>query len=65
MEFDIGGLSVFVAIPVNRDFAETPGGIPVAVCSNGIHTDFVLPVKTAVIGTIREAFEGGNIKIVK
>jgi uncharacterized protein (TIGR02117 family) len=36
-------------IPVNRGFAETPSGISVAVCSNGIHTDFVLPVKTAVI----------------
>jgi uncharacterized protein (TIGR02117 family) len=34
------------AIPINRDFAETPGGVPIAVCSNGVHTDFVLPVKT-------------------
>jgi uncharacterized protein (TIGR02117 family) len=36
-------------IPTNRDFAETPGGIPVAVCSNGVHTDFVLPVRNEVI----------------
>jgi uncharacterized protein (TIGR02117 family) len=36
-------------IPVNRGFVETPGGIPVAVCSNGVHTDFVLPVRTEVI----------------
>ncbi|WP_395022295.1 TIGR02117 family protein [Dongia sp.] len=36
-------------IPVNRDFTETPGGVPIAVCSNGVHTDFVLPVKTAEV----------------
>jgi len=33
-------------IPVNTGFVPTAGGIPVAVCSNGVHTDFVLPVKT-------------------
>ena len=37
---------VLGAIPVNNAFTPTPGGIPVAVCSNGVHTDFVLPVKT-------------------
>jgi uncharacterized protein (TIGR02117 family) len=36
-------------IPANRNFAETPGGIPIAVCSNGVHTDFVLPVKSEVV----------------
>jgi len=40
---------VLGAIPANRDFAETPGGVPIAVCSNGIHTDFVLPVKTEAV----------------
>jgi uncharacterized protein (TIGR02117 family) len=34
------------AIPVHRDFQPTPNGVAVAVCSNGVHTDFVLPVKT-------------------
>jgi uncharacterized protein (TIGR02117 family) len=47
----ICGLYVFTAlilgsIPVNRDFAATPGGTEIFVCSNGVHTDFVLPVKT-------------------
>jgi len=37
------------AFPVNRDFQPTPGGIEVFVCSNGVHTDFVLPVKTAEV----------------
>jgi len=37
------------AIPSNRDFVVTPGGIPIAVCSNGVHTDFVLPVKTETV----------------
>ena len=46
-------LSLYVAaalvlglVPINRDFTETSGGIPIAVCSNGVHTDFILPVKT-------------------
>jgi uncharacterized protein (TIGR02117 family) len=34
------------AIPVNREFQPTSNGVEVAVCSNGVHTDFVLPVKT-------------------
>jgi uncharacterized protein (TIGR02117 family) len=33
-------------IKVNRDFAEAPGGIPIYVCSNGVHTDVCLPVNT-------------------
>ena len=40
---------VIGAIPVNRDFAETPGGVRVAVCSNGVHTDFVLPVQSEAV----------------
>jgi uncharacterized protein (TIGR02117 family) len=40
---------IFGFVPVNRDFIETPSGIPIAVCSNGVHTDFVLPVKTAEV----------------
>src|SRR4051812_28426404 len=34
------------AIPVNRDFQPAPDGTEIAVCNNGVHTDFVLPVKT-------------------
>jgi len=34
------------AWPINRDFQPTPGGVEVFVCSNGVHTDFVLPVRT-------------------
>jgi uncharacterized protein (TIGR02117 family) len=37
------------AIPINRDFQAATDGIPIAVCSNGVHTDFVLPVKTAEV----------------
>jgi uncharacterized protein (TIGR02117 family) len=37
------------ALPVNRDFTETSGGVPVAVCSNGVHTDFVLPVRSEAV----------------
>ena len=36
-------------VVVNGTFTETGGGIPIAVCSNGVHTDFVLPVKTDVV----------------
>jgi uncharacterized protein (TIGR02117 family) len=44
-------LYVFAALilgfaPVNRSFTPTAGGVPIAVCSNGVHTDFVLPVRT-------------------
>ena len=35
--------------PLNRDFSPTPGGTEVLVCSNGVHTDFVLPVKTTTV----------------
>lgn len=39
----------FGVIPVNGTFTQTRGGVPIAVCSNGVHTDFVLPVKTEVV----------------
>jgi uncharacterized protein (TIGR02117 family) len=43
--------AVFIlgVIPVNGTFTETAGGVPIAVCSNGVHTDFVLPVKTEAV----------------
>ncbi len=34
-------------LPVNRDFEPTQGGTEIFVCSNGVHTDFVLPVRNA------------------
>jgi uncharacterized protein (TIGR02117 family) len=37
---------VLGAIPVDREFQAASGGVSIAVCSNGVHTDFVLPVKT-------------------
>jgi uncharacterized protein (TIGR02117 family) len=37
---------VLGAIPADRGFAEASGGTEIFVCSNGVHTDFVLPVKT-------------------
>lgn len=36
-------------IPLNRDFHPTPDGTEIFVCSNGVHTDFVLPVKTPAV----------------
>jgi uncharacterized protein (TIGR02117 family) len=45
-----GGVALVLgAIPVNRDFRPATEGTEIAVCSNGIHTDFVLPVKTSTI----------------
>jgi uncharacterized protein (TIGR02117 family) len=54
------GMQAFVAfilllmtgtlVPVNRDFRQTPGGIPVFVVSNGLHTDVVLPLREARTG---------------
>jgi uncharacterized protein (TIGR02117 family) len=35
--------------PLNRDFQSSPGGTEVFVCSNGVHTDFVLPVRNPVV----------------
>ncbi|MBC6609391.1 TIGR02117 family protein [Hymenobacter sp. BT507] len=32
-------------VPINRKFRETPGGIPVFVVSNGLHTDVVVPTQ--------------------
>lgn len=35
--------------PVNSDFDPVADGTEIFVCSNGVHTDFVLPVKTDVV----------------
>ena len=40
---------IFGFVAVNGTFTQTKGGVPIAVCSNGVHTDFVLPVKTDVV----------------
>jgi len=37
-------------VPINRKFRETPGGIPVFVVSNGLHTDVVVPVQDSCTG---------------
>ncbi|PJJ59958.1 TIGR02117 family protein [Hymenobacter chitinivorans] len=44
--FFAGGL-----VPANRQFRQTPGGIPVFVVSNGFHTDIVLPLLEPRTGT--------------
>jgi hypothetical protein len=31
-------------IPVNADFRNSPGGVPIIVMDNGIHVDFLLPI---------------------
>jgi uncharacterized protein (TIGR02117 family) len=45
----IAAALVLGLVPANRTFTETPDGIPIAVCSNGVHTDFVLPARSAVV----------------
>jgi len=43
-------LSILLSIiPVNRSYIQDSGGIDVYISSNGVHTDFVLPVNTAII----------------
>jgi len=43
-------LSVLIGIiPVNRSFVPEPNGINIYIASNGVHTDFVLPVKTSIM----------------
>jgi uncharacterized protein (TIGR02117 family) len=37
-------------VPVNRDFRQTPDGIPIFVVSNGLHTDVVLPLREPSTG---------------
>lgn len=40
---------IFSNIPYNIQFNSTPNGIPVFLSSNGVHTDFVVPVKTTLM----------------
>jgi uncharacterized protein (TIGR02117 family) len=40
-------------IPLNRSWRNPPAGIPVFVESNGVHTDFVVPVRSATIDWTR------------
>jgi len=43
-------LSVIIGIiPVNHNYTPEPVGIEIYIASNGVHTDFVLPVKTSII----------------
>ncbi|MBT9392884.1 TIGR02117 family protein [Hymenobacter sp. NST-14] len=37
-------------VPVNRQFRQTPGGVPVYLVSNGFHTDVVVPLREARTG---------------
>ncbi len=50
-------------IKVNRDFTETPGGVTIYVCSNGVHTDVCLPANTAYIDW-RKQFVPSTFKAV-
>jgi len=40
---------VLGSIPVNNSYAQAKQGVEIFVTNNGVHTDFVLPVKTAYI----------------
>jgi uncharacterized protein (TIGR02117 family) len=44
---------VLGTLPANRDFQSPPAGTEIFVCSNGWHTDFVLPVRTREIDWAR------------
>ncbi len=46
-------------IPVNRDFRPSEEGIEIFISSNGVHTDFVVPINTAGINW-RAFFQGQN-----
>ncbi|GGG42234.1 hypothetical protein GCM10011378_18250 [Hymenobacter glacieicola] len=37
-------------VPLNRQFRQTPDGVPIFVVSNGFHTDVVLPMREARTG---------------
>jgi len=44
------GLAVVLGlVPVNRDFRETPDGIPIYLRTNGVHAELVLPTRAAGI----------------
>ena len=45
----IGIALVLGAVPVNRDFQPATDGVEIAVCSNRVHTDFVLPIVSAAV----------------
>ncbi|MFN8416482.1 MAG: TIGR02117 family protein [Cytophagaceae bacterium] len=40
---------IFSHIPYNTDFKATPNGTPVFLKSNGVHTDFIVPIKTPLM----------------
>lgn len=42
-------LVIISSIPVNTSFSPAKDGIPIFISSNGVHTDFVLPIKTEVL----------------
>jgi uncharacterized protein (TIGR02117 family) len=44
-------LSAGALVPINRDFRQTPDGIPVFVVSNGFHTALVVPLREVRTGT--------------
>ncbi|UOQ76880.1 DUF2459 domain-containing protein [Hymenobacter sp. 5516J-16] len=37
-------------VPLNRQFRQTPDGVPIFLVSNGFHTDVVLPMREARTG---------------
>lgn len=41
-------------LAVNTDFRESPDGIPIAVLSNGIHTDIVVPARNEITDWTKE-----------
>jgi len=40
---------VLSTLPVNKDFRNATNGITLYIRSNGVHTDFILPVETKII----------------
>jgi len=44
-----GGVAVLGAIPVNAEFTPSENGIELCVRSNGIHTDYIVPVQSRMV----------------
>lgn len=48
-------------VPINRDFATTQDGVPVAVVDNGVHVDIVTPVSVPGVHDWRRVLPAGAV----
>lgn len=54
---------VLGSTPVNRDFTPPPDGVEIAISSNGVHTDFVMPLQHVAMDW-RAWFPASNFEAV-